>query len=65
MKAIRTNRWSGNVRELENVIERAVLLSQNGIIELEHLPEEVRSAAEKPLNALSLEEVEKELLNAY
>ncbi len=59
MKAIRTYRWSGNVRELENVIERAVLLAQNGMIELAHLPEEVRSAIEKPFNALSLEEVEK------
>jgi len=59
MKAIRTYRWSGNVRELENLIERAVLLAQNGIIELTHLPEEVRSAVEKPFNALSLEEAEK------
>ncbi len=59
MKAFRAYRWSGNVRELENVLERAVLLAQQGIIELEHLPEEVRSALEKPSTALSLEEVEK------
>ena len=59
MKAIRVYRWSGNVRELENVLERAVLLAQQGIIELAHLPEEVRSALEKPSSALSLEEVEK------
>ncbi|MDZ7291979.1 MAG: sigma-54 dependent transcriptional regulator [candidate division KSB1 bacterium] len=59
MKALRAYRWSGNVRELENVLERAALLAQNGVIELSHLPEEVRSAAEKPLHALSLEEVEK------
>ncbi len=59
MKAIRAYRWSGNVRELENVLERAVLLAQQGVIELEHLPEEVRSALEKHSSALSLEEVEK------
>ncbi len=59
MMALRTYRWSGNVRELENVIERAALLATNGIIEIAHLPEEVRSAVERPAHALSLEEVEK------
>jgi NtrC-family two-component system response regulator AlgB len=59
MKALRAYRWSGNVRELENVMERAALLAQNGVVELSHLPEEVRLAAEKPARALSLEEVEK------
>lgn len=59
MLALRTYRWSGNVRELENVIERAALLAKDGIVELSHLPEEVRSSAEKPSHALSLEEVEK------
>jgi len=56
-KALKAYRWSGNVRELENVIERAALLSVNGIIEMNHLPEEIRSASEP--QALSLEETEK------
>jgi DNA-binding NtrC family response regulator len=59
MKALRAYRWSGNVRELENVMERATLLAKDGVVELSHLPEEVRLAAEKPAHALSLEEVEK------
>ncbi|MDZ7363818.1 MAG: sigma-54 dependent transcriptional regulator [candidate division KSB1 bacterium] len=59
MKALRAYRWNGNVRELENVMERAVLLAQDGVVELSHLPEEVRLAAEKPVYALALEEVEK------
>jgi DNA-binding NtrC family response regulator len=59
MKALRAYRWSGNVRELENVMERAALLAQNGVVEMAHLPEEVRLAAEQPVHALSLEEVEK------
>jgi DNA-binding NtrC family response regulator len=56
-KALKVYRWSGNVRELENVIERAVLLSANGVIEMSHLPEEIRTASEP--NAFSLEEAEK------
>jgi DNA-binding NtrC family response regulator len=55
--ALKVYRWSGNVRELENVLERAVLLSTNGIIEMNHLPEEIRTASEP--KALSLEEAEK------
>jgi two-component system, NtrC family, response regulator AlgB len=59
MKALRLCRWYGNVRELENVMERAVLLAQGGTIELSHLPEEVRRTSEGPVFALSLEELEK------
>jgi len=56
-KALKVYRWSGNVRELENVIERAALLSANGVIEMNHLPEEIRTTSEP--KALSLEETEK------
>jgi DNA-binding NtrC family response regulator len=59
MKALRAYRWSGNVRELEHVIERSVILAQSGMIELSHLPEEVRIALEQPGDIRSLEEMEK------
>ena len=36
--------WPGNIRELRNVIERAVLLAGNGPILLEHLPVEKMTA---------------------
>jgi DNA-binding NtrC family response regulator len=56
-RVLKAYRWSGNIRELENVIERAALLAVNGIIGVEQLPEEIRNASEQ--KTLSLEEVEK------
>jgi DNA-binding NtrC family response regulator len=56
-KTLKSYRWSGNVRELQNVIERAVLLAAHGVIELNHLPEEIRTTTEH--KAFSLEEAEK------
>ena len=39
--------WHGNVRELENVIERAVVLAENNILLPENLPEEFDPTMEK------------------
>jgi len=36
--------WPGNVRELQNVIERAVVLATGSRVDLEDLPDEVRTA---------------------
>jgi len=35
-----SNTWRGNVRELENSIHRAVILSENSVVERQHLPPE-------------------------
>jgi DNA-binding NtrC family response regulator len=55
-KALREYRWSGNVREMENVVERASLLATD-CIELKHLPDEIRTSSE--MGTLSLEEAER------
>jgi len=36
--------YPGNVRELENIIEHAFVLCRGGLIELHHLPPEMRPA---------------------
>ncbi|KAA3610386.1 MAG: sigma-54-dependent Fis family transcriptional regulator [Calditrichaeota bacterium] len=59
LKLLRLNRWSGNVRELENTIERTVLLSQNESIAVKDLPGELTKSAKSESEKLSLEEVEK------
>ena len=56
--------WPGNIRELRNVVERAVLLCTEGIIQAQHLPEDMRNRQVgrelTPGNAdLSLEDSEK------
>jgi Nif-specific regulatory protein len=59
--------WPGNVRELENAIERAVVLSTDGVIHAWHLPPSLQSAASTgtgPVSTLdaTLARIERELL---
>jgi len=59
--------WPGNIRELENCIERAVLLSTDGVIHGNHLPPSLQTAeASGTLPSGSLEatlaSLEKELI---
>jgi two-component system, NtrC family, response regulator HydG len=55
--------WLGNVRELENVIGRACMLTQTRMIDLEDLPEEVRSQTVRaPASASTLEQAERQTL---
>jgi DNA-binding NtrC family response regulator len=42
---LRAHEWAGNVRELRNVIERAVLVAEGEVLRAEHLPEEWRTDA--------------------
>jgi Nif-specific regulatory protein len=59
--------WPGNIRELENCIERAVLLTTDGIIYEHHLPLLLHTAEDKsssPQNRLrtSLAALEQEMI---
>lgn len=45
-QALHTYEWPGNIRELEHVIERAVVLAPGPELRLEHLPSEVRDPVE-------------------
>ena len=64
--------WPGNIRELENVVERALVLDRDGVIGMDDLPDRIsarpeglgRLRIELPDEGLSLESVERELLLA-
>ncbi len=69
MKLLCDYAWPGNIRELRNTLERAVILCGSGTIEAEHLPSELaagggESAYLKLPYGLPLREIEKEYILA-
>jgi transcriptional regulator with PAS, ATPase and Fis domain len=61
--------WPGNIRELENTMERAVALSTGSRVDISDLPEEIRNAFPSPVigkknTVQPLHEVEKEYILA-
>lgn len=58
--------YPGNIRELENIIEQAFVLCRGGVIELNHLPPELRPAtptARDESRPMSLQAMEKFLIS--
>ncbi|NUQ82675.1 MAG: sigma-54-dependent Fis family transcriptional regulator [Bacteroidetes bacterium] len=57
MEALVTWGWPGNIRELENVLERAMILCENGVIRLRDLPPEILDDAPdiRPSGEMNLE----------
>ena len=58
--ALESYSWKGNVRELENVIERATLLARGEKVQLHHLPEEFQNVVPSGQQVQTLEEVERQ-----
>ncbi|MBE9464347.1 sigma-54-dependent transcriptional regulator [Dyadobacter subterraneus] len=62
LKKLETYKWVGNIRELKNVIERAVILSDDQL-DIESLPFEIQqsepAAKNGQLSAFSMESIEK------
>ncbi|RMG21687.1 MAG: sigma-54-dependent Fis family transcriptional regulator [Deltaproteobacteria bacterium] len=69
MEALERYPFPGNVRQLQNVIQRAVILCRSDRIDLTELPEEIVAADEVPRRALwipigtPLEEIERRLIH--
>lgn len=64
-------RWPGNVRQVENVLERMLVLSASDLISIEDLPEELATTPntpasfwpELPEEGISLEAIERDLIS--
>ncbi|OHB74301.1 MAG: transcriptional regulator [Planctomycetes bacterium RBG_16_41_13] len=67
IKALCSHHWQGNIRELQNTIERAVVLCKNDTISVDHLPESIMPDNEyipviKIPIGTTLKEAEKEII---
>jgi transcriptional regulator with PAS, ATPase and Fis domain len=52
IEKLQLHEWKGNIRELKNVLERAVILAGNEGLDVTHLPFELQ-ANDKPVHTLS------------
>jgi DNA-binding NtrC family response regulator len=67
MNLLIENKWSGNVRELENTLESIMVINSPEVIDIPHLPQEIRDFKGRPevvpiKIGTPLEEVEREML---
>jgi len=68
MKTLLTYDWPGNVRQLENILERSAAFCENGVIEVDDLPKEVKGGGGSEeisvggLAGVSLAQIEREAI---
>jgi two-component system response regulator AtoC len=55
MEALQAYDWPGNIRELENVVERLIVISKHEVIQLRELPLDLRSQNTRDLDQLNQE----------
>lgn len=60
LNTLQTYNWPGNIRELENIIERAIVISQGAILRLGDWFDCEKSWVKEPLQTLTLMEMEKQ-----
>ena len=72
MALLEQHPWPGNIRQLENVIERAMVLGSGGVIDVDSLPPDLREPAavsavpvELPADGLDLEATLAEIEQRY
>jgi PAS domain S-box-containing protein len=56
--ALERHHWPGNIRELRNVIERAMIVSQGDVLHAE-LPQHAKASPAKPAETMNLDEVQR------
>lgn len=57
LKCLMNYHWKGNVRELENCIERAMVLTETDAVDLDSLPNAVKGASPSQSNEVAMPEV--------
>ena len=61
LQALKSYRWPGNIRELENVIRRSVLYCRRGVLTLQDLPSNLRGEVNKPTASGASGEIDRTL----
>jgi transcriptional regulator with PAS, ATPase and Fis domain len=73
LSLLRSYSWPGNLRELENIVERAVVLTSSQMIEPEHLPLHVQQDTQvekttlgfRPSKSQVIEQFERQAIEGY
>jgi len=52
-KAFLAHQWVGNVRELKNAVERAVIFCESDVLSLEHFPMKYREVSDSTVDTLT------------
>lgn len=69
LERLKAYHWPGNIRELQNIIERAILIAEDGLIKAEHLPDGIKTGNSFMYSAindkLSIEDYTKKFIQRY